>query len=58
MKMFLQILLTLGLLSMILGTVLAFSHKTWVLFPQGLWRGAISFWMLAITLRMVYPEKK
>ena len=58
MKLFLQVLLTLGVLSLIVGSALAFSHKTWLLFPQGYWRGAMAFWMLAITLRMVYPDKK
>jgi len=58
MKLFLQVLLTLGLLSIIVGTILAFSGKAFLLGPQGYWRGAIAFWMLAITVRMVYSDVK
>jgi hypothetical protein len=58
MKLFLQVLLTLGLLSLLAGTLLAFTGRTYILAPQGYWRGAIAFWMLIVAVRMVYPEKK
>lgn len=58
MKLFLQILLTLGLLAFVVGTFLAFTGKTFLLTPQGYWRGAMGFWMLLIAVRMVYSDLK
>ena len=58
MKLFLQILLTLGLVAFLMGTALAFTGKTFLISPQGYWRGAMAFWMLLVATRMVYPEKK
>ena len=58
MKLFLQLLLTLGLLAFIVGSILAFTGKTFLISPQGYWRGAMGFWILLIAVRTVYPEKK
>lgn len=38
-------------------TALAFLGKTLVIAPQGYWRGAIGFWMLAATLKLISQEK-
>jgi hypothetical protein len=57
MKVFLQILLTLGLLALIVGTVLSIAGKTFVFSSQGYWRGAIALWMLLIATRAVYLDK-
>ena len=58
MKMFLQVLLTLGLLALIVGIVEGFAGRTFVFSPQGYWRGAMAFWMLLIATRMAYLDKK
>ena len=58
MKMFLQILLTLGLLAFVVGIIAAIAGRTFFLSPQGYWRGAMAFWMLLIATRMVYLDKK
>ncbi len=58
MKLMLQILLTLGLLAMIMGTYLAFSGKALILSPAGYWRGGIAFWMFLIAIKMVYSDQK
>jgi len=58
MKMFLQILLTLGLLALVVGVVEAFAGRTLLFSPQGYWRGAMALWMLLIATRVVYLDKK
>jgi len=58
MKLLLQILLTLGLLAMLVGTVLAFSGNTLILSPAGFWRGGIALWMFLIAIKMVYSDQK
>ena len=57
MKLFLQILLTLGLVSLVIGAILAVTGKTLVLAPQGYWRGAMAFWMLLVATRAAYLDK-
>ena len=54
-KMLLQVLLTLGCLALVIGTIGAFAHTTFMIPPQGWWRGAIAFWVLLIAVRTVYP---
>lgn len=58
MTRFLQVLLTLGLVAFVVGTVLAFAHTTFLLAPQGYWRGAMGFWMLLAATRLTYLDKK
>jgi hypothetical protein len=58
MKLLLQILLTLGLLAMLVGTYLAFSGKMLILSPGGFWRGGIALWMFLIAIKMVYSDQK
>ena len=58
MKTFLQILLTLGLLAFIVGTIMAATRTALVFSAQGYWRGAMALWMLVIATRMVYLDKK
>jgi cyanate permease len=57
MKLFLQILLTLGLVSLVIGAALAVTGTKLVLTPQGYWRGAMAFWMLLVATRMAYQDK-
>jgi hypothetical protein len=57
-KLFLQILLLLGCLALVIGAGEAPFGRTWIFTPEGWWRGAIAFWMLAVTIRMVYPANK
>ncbi len=58
MKIFYQLLLTLGLLAFLVGAVTVFAGKTFLISSEGYWRGAMGFWMLLVATRMVYPEKK
>lgn len=57
MKNLLWLLVILGVLAFGVGTVLAFSGKTCVIAPQGYWRGAMAFWMLAATIKLINSEK-
>jgi hypothetical protein len=54
-KLYLQIFLLLGCLALLIGSAEALFGRTWILAPQGWWRGAIAFWALVIATRMVYP---
>jgi len=58
MKMFLQVLLTLGLLAFLIGAIEGVAGANLLFSPEGYWRGATGFWLLLIATRMVYPEKK
>jgi hypothetical protein len=57
-KLLLQILLLLGCLALIVGGAVAVFGWRLVLEPEGWWRGAVAFWVLAIAIRMVYPADK
>jgi hypothetical protein len=57
MKNLLWLLIILGVLAFLGGAVMAFTGKHLVLTPQGYWRGAMGFWMLAATLKLVSAEK-
>jgi len=50
-------LIGLGVLAFAVGTVIAFGHTTFLLEPQGYWRGAMGFWLLAIALRLMDESK-
>ena len=39
------------------GALLAFAGQTWLLPPQGYWRGAVGFLLFAIALRLM-DEKR
>ncbi|HVN76552.1 MAG TPA: hypothetical protein VMT19_09560 [Thermoanaerobaculaceae bacterium] len=58
MKMFLQILLTVGLLAFAVGVVEAFAGKVFMFSPQGYWRGAMAMWVLLVATRLTYLENK
>ena len=57
MKNLLWLLVILGVLAFGAGAVLAFTGKNLVISPQGYWRGAMGFWMLAATIKLVSDEK-
>jgi hypothetical protein len=47
-------LIVLAALAYVVGAVLAFNGgRTWLLAPQGYWRGAVGFLLFAIALRMM-----
>lgn len=53
MRILIWILFFLGVLAILVGTILAFTGNTLILAPQGYWRGAMAFWMLALTLHFL-----
>lgn len=57
MKNLLWALVILGVLAFCAGAVLAFTGGEFVIKPEGYWRGAIGFWMLAATIKLVASEK-
>ncbi len=50
-------LIGLAALAFVVGTILAFSGRTFLLAPQGYWRGAMGFLAFAVALRLM-DEKK
>jgi hypothetical protein len=46
-------LIGLAALAFVVGTIVAFSHTTFLLAPVGYWRGAVGFLLFAIALRMM-----
>lgn len=53
MKNLCWILIGLAALAFVVGTYLAFSGTSFLLGPQGYWRGAIGFLMFAIAFRLM-----
>ncbi len=53
MKSLCWLLILLGALAFVVGTVLAFSHGRFLIGPEGYWRGAIGFLLFAIALRLM-----
>jgi hypothetical protein len=51
------LLFGLAALAFVVGTLLAFTHSTFLLSPQGYWRGAIGFLLFTIALRMMEERK-
>lgn len=47
------LLITLAATAFSVGTVIAFSHRAFLLEPVGYWRGAVGFLLFAIALRMM-----
>jgi len=58
MKNVLWGLAALGIVMFILGVVMRFVHTDWLFSAQGYWRGAMAFWMLTVTLKLLCDEKK
>jgi uncharacterized membrane protein YiaA len=50
-------LIGLGALAFLVGTYLAFSGTTFLLAPQGYWRGAMGFAAFAIAIRLMEDKK-
>ncbi len=57
-KLFLQVLLLLGCLSLLVSVLEALTGRAWLLAPRGWWEGAMAFWLLTIAVRVVYPAGK
>ncbi len=53
MKSACWILVVLAAVAFVVGAVLAFGHSTFLLQPQGYWRGAVGFLLFAIALRLL-----
>ncbi len=53
MKTACWLLIILGALAFVVGTVLAFAQGRFLIGPEGYWRGAIGFLMFAIALRLM-----
>ncbi|MEJ5167080.1 MAG: hypothetical protein WHV67_08660 [Thermoanaerobaculia bacterium] len=53
MRVLIWILFFLGILALLIGTILAFTANTFILAPQGYWRGAMAFFMLSLTLHFL-----
>ena len=52
------LLIVLGAVAFVIGAVLAFGGgRTWLLTPQGYWRGAVGFVLFAIALRMMEDNR-
>jgi uncharacterized membrane protein YiaA len=52
------LLIVLGAVAFVVGAVLAFyGGRTWLLAPQGYWRGAMGFFALAIALRLMEDKR-
>ena len=47
------LLIGLAALAFSVGTVVAFTHRVFLLEPVGYWRGAVGFLLFAIALRMM-----
>lgn len=47
------LLIGLAALAFGVGTMIAFTHQTFLLPPVGFWRGAVGFLLFAIALRMM-----
>ncbi len=58
MKLFLQILLALGLVALAVGVIEVFVGKTILFTTQGWWRGAMACWMLLVATKLTYLEAK
>ncbi len=61
MKKVLWLLTILGIVAFLAGVAERFVGSwcsCWMFSPQGYWRGALALWLLTITLKMLYEEKK
>jgi len=51
-------LIGLGALAFVIGTFTAFTGQSFLLVPQGYWRGAVGFAVFAIALRLMDDSRK
>jgi len=51
-------LLLAAALALVVGTVLAFTHKLLILSSRGYWRGAVALVLFAIALELLAEKKK
>ena len=51
------VLIIVAAVAFVVGALLAFAGQTWLLPPQGYWRGAVGFLLFAIALRLM-DEKR
>ena len=52
------LLIALAAVAFVVGAALAFNGgRTWLLTPQGYWRGAVGFLLFAIALRMMEDKR-
>jgi uncharacterized membrane protein YiaA len=52
------LLIVLGAVAFVVGAALAFNGgRTWLLTPQGYWRGAVGFVLFAIALRLMEDKR-
>lgn len=56
-KLFLQVLLLLGCVSLVTAVVEVAVRQTWLLGPRGWWEGAVACWLLVVAVRGVYPDR-
>ncbi len=57
MKSACWILFVLAAVAFVVGAILAFGHRAFLLEPQGYWRGAIGFLLFAIALRLMEERR-
>jgi len=57
MKTYCWALIALAALAFAVGTILAFTGQSFLIAPQGYWRGAMGFLMFAIALRLMETPK-
>jgi len=57
MKWLCWLLIILGAVAFVVGSVLAFGQLTFLLAPQGYWRGAMGFLAFAIALRLMEEKR-
>lgn len=50
-------LIILGAVAFLVGAILAFSGRTFLLSPPGYWRGAVGFLLFAIALKLMEEKK-
>ncbi len=53
MKSACWILIIVAAVAFAVGAIIAFGHRTFLLEPQGYWRGAVGFLLFAIALRLM-----
>jgi uncharacterized membrane protein len=58
MKNFCWALIGLGALAFVVGTFTAFTGQSYLLAPQGYWRGAVGFAVFAIAIRLMDDTRK
>lgn len=56
-KLFLQVLLLLGCVSLVIAVLQVFVNQMWFFSSRGWWEGAIACWLLVVAVRVVYPDR-